>query len=164
MNATSRNVLCYNMDVDEVLDSFAWCKEPWNGPLVGSKNDHEILRKCGEMPLVEPVCDLHEVIRRSDSFPLPFPIESVRLKTLKKKIPVETLNRNVQSTYPIIHERVLLFMATFLDIKRLYGSDVEKQLYKDMELPAFIDRLLTKRAASFIKAQDEYLLLSGERG
>ncbi|KOB79241.1 Uncharacterized protein OBRU01_00791, partial [Operophtera brumata] len=60
-------------------------------------------------------------------------------------------DRNIASTYPLIHERVLLLMTHFL----IYKS-IEKSFYKDMTVPEFIDRILQKRAVAFLEATDSY--------
>ena len=54
----------------------------------------------------------------------------------------EELLRNVNSSYPIIHHSVLRLMKKFLSLKIKHGSNVEKQLYKDMNVDQFIQRLL----------------------
>lgn len=55
-----------------------------------------------------------------------------------------------------------------LNLKHLlfseFGSSIEKAFYKDMTIPELIDRLLLKRAVSFMGELDSYLLLSGESG
>lgn len=43
-----------------------------------------------------------------------------RLEKLQVRRPIEKLKRNIVSTYPLIHERVLLLMTHFLIYKRLY--------------------------------------------
>lgn len=47
---------------------------------------------------------------------------------------------------------------------RKYGSSIEKKLYEDMTITDFINRLMNKRAATFMKAQDQYKLITGETG
>ena len=49
---------------------------------------------------------------------------------------------NVNSCYPLIHHSVLNLTTKFLEVKRKHGSKVEKELYKDMTIPDFVDRLL----------------------
>lgn len=47
-----------------------------------------------------------------------FVISFSRLEKLKLKYPAEKLNRNIASTYPIIHERVVILIAKFIMYKR----------------------------------------------
>ncbi|XP_028163874.1 uncharacterized protein LOC114355289 isoform X2 [Ostrinia furnacalis] len=147
------------------LKDIAWCKEVWKEPVcTGAARD--LVRECASLPTSEPEpeADLLQVIDSSRRFPIPFPIDTVRLEKLKRKHPAERLIRNISSTYPIIHERVVLLIANFLVYKRKYGSKIEKELYKNMTIAEFIDRILKKRAVTFIKAQDQYKLLSGHKG
>ncbi|XP_069356079.1 uncharacterized protein [Maniola hyperantus] len=55
-------------------------------------------------------------------------------------------------------------MIRFLTYKKEFGSNIEKDFYKDMTVPEFIERILTKRAISFYGPRDKYLLLTGEKG
>lgn len=54
--------------------------------------------------------------------------------------------------------------SNFLEFKNQYGNSIEKAIYNNMTLTGFVQRLLTKRCASFIGVNDKYLLLTGERG
>ena len=51
-----------------------------------------------------------------------------------------------------------------LNYKRNHGSGVEKDLYKDMSVIQFIDRLITKRPLAFLTPADSWLTKSGEYG
>lgn len=55
-------------------------------------------------------------------------------------------------------------MILFIYFYREFGSSIEKAFYKDMTVPEFIERILTKRAVVFMDADDHYQLLSGESG
>lgn len=67
------------------------------------------------------------------------------------------------STYPVMHSDIYLLMKRFLKLKKKYGSDEEKGIYRKMGVKKFIDRLLTKPN---INHQEEYisslLSISGE--
>ncbi|KAJ8708616.1 hypothetical protein PYW08_009998 [Mythimna loreyi] len=151
------------MDLAKNFQSFAWCKPDWCFPSM-SKETNELLRQCADLPEEEASDDVDELIARSKAFPIPFPIETVRLEKLKERRSIEKLKKNIVSTYPLIHERVLLLMTHFLIYKREFGSSIEKELYKDMGVPQLIDRILTKRAVTFMGQADKYLLLTGEEG
>lgn len=105
-----------------------------------------------------------ELITKSDQFPIKFPIETVRCKSLKNTVNPSILESHINSAYPLIHENALNLYAQFLLFKRDNGSTIEKQLYKDMTILDFIERLLTKRAAMFMGRFDSYLLINGTKG
>ncbi|XP_075985988.1 ADP-ribosylarginine hydrolase CG3568-like isoform X2 [Anticarsia gemmatalis] len=156
-------VKSHNMDLPKQFQSFAWCKPDWCFPSM-SKETNELLNQCADIQPADVSDDVDEVIARSKAFPIPFPIETVRLEKLKVRRPIEKLKKNIVSTYPLIHERVLLLMTHFLIYKREFGSPIEKEFYKDMGVADLIDRILKKRAISFVGARDAYMLMSGEEG
>ncbi|XP_063833973.1 uncharacterized protein LOC135083169 [Ostrinia nubilalis] len=149
------------MDVIRQWQSIAWCKPDWCFPSM-SKETNELLRQCANLPKLELSDDVEEIIKKSKAFPIPFPIETIRLERLKMRRPIERLKKNIASTYPVIHERVLLLMTHFLIYKREFGSSIEKAFYKDMTVPELIDRLLKKRAAVFMGPEDTYKLVTGQ--
>uniref|UniRef100_S4PGH9 Uncharacterized protein n=1 Tax=Pararge aegeria TaxID=116150 RepID=S4PGH9_9NEOP len=151
------------MDFLKQLKSITWCKPNW-AYLSVTKETNEFLTKCKELQKPDPFDDVEEIIKKSDAFPIKFPIDTVRLVQLKSKRPIERLKKNIVSTYPLIHERVLILMTRFLTYKKQFGSNIEKDFYKEMTVQQFIERILKKRAASFYGPSDKYLLLTGETG
>ncbi|CAG9792595.1 unnamed protein product [Diatraea saccharalis] len=158
------------MAVDKHLDSIVWCNDPWDEPPI-SEEARRLLRECCDAhppdspdPPLDAATYLQELIDNSKRFPIPFPVHTVRLEKLKLKTPAERLVRNAQSTYPLMNQRVLVLMANFLIYKRIYGSNIEKEMYKEMSIPQLIERILQKRAITFMKAQDQYKLITGEKG
>ncbi|XP_073960862.1 ADP-ribosylarginine hydrolase CG3568-like isoform X2 [Choristoneura fumiferana] len=149
------------MDILRHFQNIAWCKPDWCYPSM-SKETNELLHQCIGLPRLEYSDDVEEAIKRSEAFPIEFPIHTMRLKSLKTHRPVDKLKSNIASTYPLIHERVLLLMTHFLIYKREFGSAIEKALYRVMTVPELIDRILKKRAISFMNSQDQYKLLTGE--
>ncbi|KAJ8931994.1 hypothetical protein NQ314_015040 [Rhamnusium bicolor] len=105
-----------------------------------------------------------DIIQNSDNFPIKFPVDTGRCKTLKNFVSESILERNINSVYPVIHENALELYCRFILYKRNNGSAKEKHLYKNMTLMDFINRLLTKRAVMFMGKDDKYVLLSGEKG
>ncbi|XP_037299887.1 uncharacterized protein LOC115447460 isoform X2 [Manduca sexta] len=148
-------------DIESLLKKLKWCKPNW-AYLEMSPEAAALLD--APAPPSQLSHDLEEVIKRSNAFPIPFPISTMRLVELKKTRPVERLQSNIESTYPVVHERLLRLMAHFILYKREYGSDVEKQLYKEMTVPQLIDRILLKRAICFIGPRDKYNLITQESG
>jgi len=76
----------------------------------------------------------------------------------------EIITQHAKTTYPIMHKNVLKLISDFLDYKKIYGSDKEKYLYKNMNPNRFIDRLLQKRPLMFMTRSDQYLLRDGRQG
>ncbi|XP_041972388.1 uncharacterized protein LOC121728304 [Aricia agestis] len=152
------------MNTIRQIKALPWCKLEWSYPSV-SKEFVQAAVQCSKQPQVNISDDIiQDVIQRSRSFHIQFPIETIRLETLKRKRPREKLIRNIISTYAIMHERVLILMMAFLNYKREFGSEIEKKLYKDMSVPQLVDRILKKRAVVFMYANDLYLLLNKKTG
>ncbi|XP_031785731.1 uncharacterized protein LOC100116601 isoform X5 [Nasonia vitripennis] len=124
----------------------------------------ELLRGCLDVKMPTPAT-LTEIIKRSENFPVPFPVNSVRCCSLRDRgIGMDTLELNANSVYPLIHEAMLPVIAGWLKYKRVYGSAVERAMYKDMTLVPFVQRLLEKRAMQFYGADDRYCLIDGKSG
>ncbi|XP_059045958.1 uncharacterized protein LOC131841650 [Achroia grisella] len=151
------------MDVLRPFQNLSWCKPDWCFPSM-SKETNELLRQCIDLPKPELSDNVDEIIEKSKQFPIPFPIDTARLHKLKLKRPLDSLKKNIVSTYPVIHERVLLLMTHFLIYKREFGTSIEKAFYKDVTVPILIDRILKKRAVVFMGEDDHYKLFSGEMG
>lgn len=113
-----------------------------------------------------PTVTLDEIMKMSELFPVPFPAHSARLKTLLKRGTEhqETLEKQVNSAYPLIHARVLPLLAAFLHNKRLHGKKKEKSLYSSLSLLDLVDRLLKKRPIVFFNSIDNFLLRDGTEG
>ncbi|XP_041972386.1 uncharacterized protein LOC121728301 [Aricia agestis] len=105
------------VDIMEHIQNLDWCKSEWTY-IDLSKESKELLKKCVNSTKPETEYNVKDVIKKSEEFPVPFPIDTVRLKELKKRRPNSRLKRNINSTYTVIHERVLILMAEFLHHKR----------------------------------------------
>ncbi|XP_076762495.1 ADP-ribosylarginine hydrolase CG2909 [Xylocopa sonorina] len=124
----------------------------------------ELLRKCIDVSTPTPTT-LSQIIKRSEAFPINFPINTVRCSTLRDKgVATNILEMNANSVYPLIHEAMLPLVAQWLKHKRLYGSAIERAMYKDMGLVQFIHRLLEKRAVHFFGPNDRWKLIDGKTG
>lgn len=117
-------------------------------------------------PQPPPESLLDALVTRSAAFPLPWPVAGVRCARLLQQpdIDKETLVRNVDSAYPVMHEKALYLLVSFLEFKRQHGSGPERALYADMTLPGLVDRLLQRRAAAFFGERDVFLLQDGTKG
>ncbi|XP_037826128.1 uncharacterized protein LOC119614106 [Lucilia sericata] len=129
-----------------------------------TKFSQELLQKCLkiEKPNKKEI-NIEEFIQKSNKFPLKFPIDSCRVKSQ----PVERhadIQQQIAWAYPLIHEKVLFLILDFLEHKLKYGTTREKQLYANMGPTEFVQRLLSKRCASFVGFFDSYILISGETG
>lgn len=111
-----------------------------------------------------PTVTLESFMESSSKFPINFPVNTVRMKCIKDHVPKHILERNINSVYPIIHHKALELFCEFIIHKRNYGSQIEKKLYANMGLKEFIERLLKKRAVSFLGANDRYMLLNKRKG
>ncbi|KAJ0171932.1 hypothetical protein K1T71_012695 [Dendrolimus kikuchii] len=151
------------MDIHRQLQNLEWCKTDWPKPNISEKA-MELLKESAQIPETELISDIEEIIRKSKLFPVEHPVENGRMENLKDRVSKENLKKNIASTHPLLHWRVLHLMAEFLVFKREYGSSIEKEFYKEMTIPEFIDRLLQKRAVSFLGANDRYKLITGETG
>ncbi|XP_031342025.1 uncharacterized protein LOC116169949 isoform X1 [Photinus pyralis] len=121
--------------------------------------------------LLQEAEDVHEehttldsIIKSSAQFPIAFPIDSVRSKTLSSEIPKQSLEKYINSVYPVIHENVLPLLSSFLQHKQTFGNARERKLYQNMTVVALVDRLLANRAVAFLNQADDYLLMDGTRG
>lgn len=136
---------------------------PSNPPKYTKEEIELILKDSKPLVKTENVT-LSFLIENSEKFPIKFPIETVRCKTLQNTVKREILEKNINSAYPIIHERVLKFCATFLLEKRKNGTEIEKTLYKNMTVTELIQRLLDKRSVLFVGQLDRYILLDNTFG
>jgi len=64
----------------------------------------------------------------------------------------------ILSTRPIGHATIKPLLENFLAYKREYGSDIEKEFYKDLTVEDFYTRLLRMRPQVFVGFKDSYQL------
>ncbi|XP_015433245.1 PREDICTED: uncharacterized protein LOC107189267 isoform X2 [Dufourea novaeangliae] len=124
----------------------------------------ELLRTCLDVSAPSPTT-LAQIIKRSEVFPINFPINTTRCSALRDRgISTEILEMNANSVYPLIHEAMLPLIARWLKHKQTCGSAIERAMYKDMGLIQFIHRLLEKRAVHFYGSDDRWKLIDGKTG
>lgn len=124
----------------------------------------KLLQKClkVEKPDVSHI-DIKSFIKKSSNFPVEFGTNTCRVISQPKERYTE-IEKQIASAYPIIHERVLGLYLAFLEHKCKYGNKRELELYQNLTLTDFVQRLLAKRCVSFFGKNDKYLLLSRHRG
>lgn len=89
-----------------------------------------------------------------------FPIQTNRIKNIAQE-DVKKMARIVhhaKGTLPLIHPDVLSLMSKFIEFKQQSGSLIERGLYKNISIEAFIERLYAKRPLKFCNSSDVYLL------
>ncbi|XP_055373501.1 uncharacterized protein LOC129606901 [Condylostylus longicornis] len=106
---------------------------------------------------------VNEIINNSKNFPIEFPINSCRVEYQPQER-YNIIEDQINSVYPVIHERVVWLYTRFLEHKTKYGNSIEKEVYSNLDLISFVHRLLTKRCVSFFGQYDKYLLISNEIG
>lgn len=112
----------------------------------------------------KPETNLQEIIAKSRDFPIKFPKNTMICQNLLESTGSEFLEQNIKSVYAIIHEHTLLLCSKFLIFKREHGTNIERNYYKNKSVKDLIDRLLKKRAVTFMEPSDTHLLLDGTRG
>jgi len=90
-----------------------------------------------------------------------FPVEANNIMSDQWKPHREESLGHMKSCYPLLHGGVISLAHDFLSIKREYGSSIERELYENMTLVGFFDRLATKRCVVFFQSYDSYLLRNG---
>ena len=92
----------------------------------------------------EDYTDLAPFLAKSESFAKcsPFPVtENLTVNLQQRGYDPDILLRNVNESYPLVHEEMLPLMADFIQLKKDSGSKIEKQVYQDMDVVKLIDRL-----------------------
>ncbi len=92
----------------------------------------------------EDESDLEGLMSRSDDFARlnPYPIDSTltRLLLHRGRHEPELLLRNVNRSYPLLHEDLIALFGDFLAFKLRRGTEVEKGIYSGMDITQFVDR------------------------
>eukprot|EP01129_Flabellula_baltica_P007559 TRINITY_DN2960_c0_g1_i2.p1 TRINITY_DN2960_c0_g1~~TRINITY_DN2960_c0_g1_i2.p1 ORF type:complete len:282 (+),score=60.77 TRINITY_DN2960_c0_g1_i2:3-848(+) len=106
---------------------------------------------------------LSEIISLSDAFPIDFPTQSNRIKSILKTHPEHhhLLLENAQSSHMIISTSVMRLISDFIELKQNYGSSIEQSVYMDMTADDFIKRLFLKRTMYFYGHHDISMLRDG---
>ncbi|GAB0090564.1 uncharacterized protein DMENIID0001_053010 [Sergentomyia squamirostris] len=105
----------------------------------------------------------NDLIQNSDEFKIKFPNERCRIKN-QPRDSLTSIADEGSTAYPVILEHVLILYCSFLEHKKKFGTEIEKNIYEEMTMEGFIERLLMKRCVSFFGKNERYLLRSGEVG
>ncbi|MDR3646671.1 MAG: DUF4804 domain-containing protein [Candidatus Babeliales bacterium] len=107
-----------------------------------------------------------ELLKRSKAFEerVKFPTENNKIAVIAgdNKMIQQEIAEQARNAYPIFDKKVLSLIHDFLKYKKAHGSEIEKNLYKDMNSYKFIDRLITKRPLVFMTDSDYHLLRDGK--
>lgn len=82
-------------------------------------------------------------------------------KNYQSEEKLKQLGKHAVSSRMIAHVRVKELLKDFVAHKKNHGSKVEKEFYQNIDLLAFIERLLVKRPLVFYSVKDESVLRDG---
>lgn len=115
----------------------------------------------GELPEFDDLVLRSKSFEKSRSFPTHFNRIHIYADTVHKK---EKIVEFAKSTYPVLHEKAKLLIEDFIAFKKEHGSSKEKELYLQMNMNQFIDRLIEKRPYMFMGSEDFSILRNGKMG
>ncbi|XP_004530560.2 uncharacterized protein LOC101459665 [Ceratitis capitata] len=145
---------------DDSLDRI-W--PPYAASLNFNEFDRSMLQKCIEIQKPDSNnIDIGSFIKQSMRFPIKFGRDTCRVMSQPKERYVE-ISKQIGSTYPLIHERVVGLYLAYLEYKCKYGTELERAIYHDMTLTGLVQRLLEKRCVAFVGPLDDYVLLNGRK-
>ncbi|OWR44200.1 hypothetical protein KGM_212918A, partial [Danaus plexippus plexippus] len=154
------------MDILRHFEKFPWCRPDWSYPSM-SKETNELLRQCVDLPQVELSDDIEEIIKKSKSFPIPFPINTVSSEgwesvgTLQQKPPL--LLENCLS-YDEMKLSAMLYVSGFTycinDGKRKNSGVVDED---GVEEEAVIIGLIGPRFQRRCRMDNEDILITEEQ-
>jgi len=67
------------------------------------------------------------------------------------------IEKYANEAHPLMHEKSLKLAENFLTFKKENGSPLEKEIYKEMNILDFIDRLICKRPLVFVGPKDVWM-------
>tara|TARA_R110002110_G_scaffold415609_1_gene651418 strand:+ start:219 stop:1724 length:1506 start_codon:yes stop_codon:yes gene_type:complete len=109
--------------------------------------------------------DLPSLLENASHHPIPLPTQHNTLAFLAEQAKNRTaLVHFANQAKPVIDIKLLKLMQDFLTYKKRHGSQIEKDLYKNILLDEFISRLLIKRPFVFMGESDYYQLQDGQTG
>ncbi|KAI8117786.1 hypothetical protein CVS40_10393 [Lucilia cuprina] len=106
---------------------------------------YELLQKClsVEKPK-DKQTEILQFLKNSEEFPVKFPVDSCRVKSQKiERLPF--IIRQIESAYPVVHEKVVYLIIDFLEHKLMYDN---KRFGKCFEYEAIFDNLVMKKRFS----------------
>lgn len=94
--------------------------------------------------------------------PYKYPIEN--LTALFLNLPEKDFNNYMNGSWPILPKRVSTLIQNFLEYKKFFGSNIEKEFYKTYTVSKMIKRFFLKRPLVFMGKGDYWHLRTGEKG
>ncbi|KAH8367963.1 hypothetical protein KR084_004975, partial [Drosophila pseudotakahashii] len=122
-----------------------------------------MLQQCRQLEKPKVSVDLEQFKALSQKFPAKFGIDTCRVKA-QPADRNDIIREQIASAYPVIHERTLLLYISFLEHKLKFGGQQEKDVYRDMTVADFVQRLLAKRCVWFFGSGDYYHTMDGKIG
>lgn len=109
-----------------------------------------------------------ELVKRASRLPYKVPTTHNTLSAVANGDPARqhAIERFAAQTHPFMHVRATRLAEEFLKFKRTLGTDKEMSFYgkAKMDVGQFITRLLQHRPLVFMDADDQYVLVTGQRG
>jgi len=111
-------------------------------------------------PILACCNEFEELVARSCAFAhrVHFPTKDNRIAVIGK----QNIAKQAKAVRMLIHPKTHTLLEKFLKYKKAHGSCIEKAVYQDMDLEAFIARLIEKRPLAFLTKEDHYLLRDGK--
>jgi len=107
--------------------------------------------------IIQNTNDLNEKLR------LEIPTRENRIEYLieNNMVTKEKIADQCTNTRVFTSPKVLKLMEDFLELKREYGTKIEKEVYKDLTVKSFCTRLLTNRPIIFLNSSDMHMRRDG---
>ncbi|KAH8415288.1 hypothetical protein KR222_000234 [Zaprionus bogoriensis] len=143
----------------------------WPSPNAGSlpalsefaRQQLELCRELSKPSAKAEAVDLDKFLAVSEQFPAQFGTQTCRVKS-QPAGRREQIRGQIASAYPIIHELTLFLYISFLEHKQQFGNGNELNVYGNLSIMEFVQRLLAKRCVYFFGHGDSYMLLDGSTG
>ena len=74
------------------------------------------------------------------------------------------LKNYMAGSWPIFPKKAIKLVEDFLNLKKSYGTNIEKGIYKKHSVMSFLNRLIKKRPLVFMGRGDYWMLKNGQNG
>jgi hypothetical protein len=118
-------------------------------------------------PVLEKEISFQTLLENSQKFAArtPFPTQDNLIQNFATNAELQAeVVEHAKETHPVLHSRIWSLIPRFMELKKKYGSSIEKECYQNITPTQFVDRLIKKRPLAFLTAADSYLLPNGQQG